>query len=341
MRSLAFASAFAFVVSVTGAAAVPVVYNWTGFYIGGYGGYGWDAEGSREPARPCNRYGSGLYYIPGTNICAGIGMPASSEYWFLPPGTNAQVAGFVGGTNVRSFGSEYDTGIIGGRAAIGFTLPAYWRAQVNVDTETTGHYCPTCGRATYLSVGGHLNWNVVSNFEIGALGGALRIDPTFAAPTSYYNYIGGEGRYFTDSWLVGAQAGYLDLNSGPGTGSLTDAFFAEGRLKFNFGNMFNSQTLRDFSFAATLGYATGRLATTPVKAESTQWSGTIDYRINPLATVFVSYKGYENKTAVSGIVWEEHSVLGGLKIDLGTPNASVPIETMLPLPVVFSVMHKF
>jgi hypothetical protein len=341
MRTLAVASVLAFAAGLTPAVAVPVAYNWTGFYVGSYGGYGWDAEGEREPARMCNVYGAGFYHIPGTDICTKIGAYARTENWFLPPGTNAQLTGFVGGTNVRSFGTEYETGIVGGRAAVGFTLPAYWRAQVNVDTETTGHYCPTCGRAAYLSVGGHLNWNVISNFELGAFGGAVRVDPTFAAPISYFNYVGGEARYFTNSWLIGVQLGYMDLSSGPGTGTLTDAFFTEGRIKVNVGNLFRSQALRDISLAATLGYATGRLATTSITAESTQWSGTVEYGLNPLASVFVTYKGADNRTSLSGRVWEEHSVLGGFKIDLGTPNASVPIEPMLPLPLTFSVMHKF
>jgi|GEM_PF-4285387 len=337
MRLLAFASTLAFIIGGTAVAAAPVVYNWTGFYVGSHGGYGWDAESAGELGRACNAYGSGSYYIPGTDICVKLGAHGRSDTSFLPAGTNAQMVGYVGGTKVRSFGSEYETGLMGGRAAVGFTLPAYWRAQVNVETETTGHYCTNCGRATYLSAGGHLGWNVISNFELGAFGGALRVDPTFAAPISYFNYIGGEGRYFTNSWLIGAQLGYMDLGSGPGTGTLTDAFFVEGRLKFNFAKM----SLPQLSLTATLGYATGRLATSSVTAESTQWSGTIDYRMDPLVTAFVSYKGYENKTSLSGGVWEEHSLLGGLKFDLGSPNASVPIEPMLPVPVVFSTIHKF
>ena len=67
----------------------------------------------------------------------------------------------------------------------------------------------------------------------------------------------------------------------------------------------------------------------------------MDYWLNSLASVFVGYKGFENKTSTSGPLWTDHSLLGGVKFDIGSPAASVRMEPMIPSPSVFRVMHKY
>jgi hypothetical protein len=262
------------------------------------------------------------------------------RYW--PMGSNAQISGFAGATTVRSFGSEYDTGLVGGSASVGFRIPDYWRVQADVAGETTGDYSAAAGNANYVALGAHINWNIVTNIDFGVFGGVVRVDPTFSQPSSFYDYVGGEARYFTSSWMVGIQAGYLDLAGGSGAGILSDAGFVEGRARVLLGNWMSTPVWKDFAVGGSFGWARGSIGTTSVKAESTYWSATLDYKFAPNLTGFGTYQGFENRTSVFGTVWDEHSFKIGLKLDLGNPRDAVPVEPVVPQPTsLFRLMTKF
>lgn len=296
-----------------------------------------------EYVRVCSVYGSGYFYIPGTDTCLRIGDAVrpydranGNDDW----GWNVEGLGYLGSVSASSFGSSFDTSLIGGRGAAGIRLPGQFRLQGDLQGESTGTYCALCSERSYFAGGIHLDWNLISNVDIGLFGGFSNINPTFGGPASDYSFLGGEARYFTTNWMVGGQAGRLDVSNGPGT--LTDAWFVEGRLRFSVGYFFNAPGWQNLRLGASLGYASGNLSSTTLSAESTQWSVSLGYRLQetPL-TVFIGYHGYENRVGTLGPVWNEHIFKGGLKVDFATPGSTVPIEPMVPLPTVLRTMMTF
>ncbi len=296
-----------------------------------------------EYVKICSDYGAGFYYIPGTDTClklSGFVRPDERSNSNGDWGWNVQGLGYLGSVSTSSFGSNFDTNVIGGRAAAGIRLPGQFRLQGDLQGEGTGTYCPLCGERSYFAGGIHVDWNVISNVDIGLFGGFANINPTFSAPKSDYTFLGVEARYFTMNWMVGGQVGRLDVSNGPGT--LTDAWFAEGRLRFSVGYMFNVPGLQNLGFGANLGYASGNLSGTAVSAETRHWGLSLGYRFRdtPL-TGFVGYHGYTNSIGPLGTVWNEHIVKAGVKVDFGTPGSTVPIEPMAPLPTVLRTMMTF
>jgi hypothetical protein len=95
------------------------------------------------------------------------------------------------------------------------------------------------------------------------------------------------------------------------------------------------------SISASIGYASGDFQNTPLKAESTQWNISMDYRWATGVRSFVTYQGFENKIDQVGTVWNEHIFKGGVKIDWATPGAVVQIEPNTPLPMVLDVVTRF
>lgn len=303
-----------------------------------------------EYVRVCDVYGSGYYYIPGTDICLRpSGRPrldaGASGDW----GWNISGSGALGSHKVESFDNKYDTGSWGWAVGAGIKLPGFIRFQADVKGESTGPYCDNCGHSSYWAVGGHVNWNPVSNFDLGVLGGYLDTTPTFKGPNSTYDFWGVEARYVTNTWMVGGQAGRLDVRDGPG--SMTDAWWAELRVRLLLRALFwrlveDEKTKFDriihrTAVSASIGYASGDFQNTTLKAESTQWSISADYRWAPTVRSFVTYQGIENKREPLGTVWKEHMFKTGVKIDWGTPGAAVQIEPNTPLPMVLDVVTRF
>ena len=296
-----------------------------------------------EYVRICDAYGSGFYYIPGTETCLKIGDRATQRDSnpLAMSNANAQFLAYLGSANAYSFGSDYDTTIFFGRAALGFRLPNQFRVQLDLQGEKSGSYCAGCGTGSHLAGAIHLNWNPVSNIDFGLFGGFADVNPTFFAPSSTFGFVGVEARYFTKNWMVGGQLGRLDLRSGTGAGTMTDAWFAEARAQVSIGGLFNAPQLQNLGIRATYGYASGKVAATSIGAESTQWSLSLNYKFTPTLSAYVGYHAFENRTAISGTVWRENLIKVGAKLDFGDPGASVPIEPMVPLPTAIGTSYKF
>ena len=229
-----------------------------------------------EYVRICDAYGSGFYYIPGTDTCLKLGgyERANGDLSHAMTGANMQFLGYLGSSSVRSFGSDYDATVFFGKASFGFRFPNYFRLQADAQMEATDGYCAGCGSASYFAGILHLNWNPVSNIDFGLFGGAADVSPTFFAPKSTIGIAGVEARYFTNNWMVGGQLGWMDLSSGTGAGILTDAWFIEGRVQYSLGTF--APQLRGLGIRATYGYASGKVAGGTISADSTQWSvGTL------------------------------------------------------------------
>jgi hypothetical protein len=299
-----------------------------------------------EYVRVCTIYGAGFFYIPGTDTCLRVdgrlldGRPAEPDFiantggW----GWNAQGLVFAGDTDATSFGQDFSPHKLGWSVGAGLTLPNYIRLQADAKIETTGFYSPLAGRSSHVAYGGHLSWNAVSNFDFGPFGGFMDTNPLFGQLDSSYRFVGFEGRYFTRNWLIGVQAGQFDVSSGPG--ALTDAWFAEGRVRVSVGELFGKPADK-LGIMGSFGHASGHLGTTTLNAESTQWNVGMSYKIAPSFTAFAGYHGFKNKVEDS-VVWKEHMVKAGVKLDIGSPGAAVPIEPMLPLPSLISgAAYKF
>ncbi len=302
-----------------------------------------------EYVRVCNVYGAGFYYVPGTDIC--LRTPGQSwqgantlDRW----GWNVQGLGNIGQTDVSSSNHDYNTGVAGGSLGAGVTYN-YVRVQLDYKREDTGPYCDTCGHSSFWTVGGHVNWNPVSNWDFGMFGGYVDTSPTFHGPNNRYDYFGGEARYFTNTWMIGGQLGRLDVNHG--LGSMTDAWFGEVRARLMFSAFYTGlgrQQMSELtnvvdrtSISGSYGYASGKFQNTSLTAESRQWNLSINYRWAPTVSTFVGYHVTENRIQGSGTVWDERLVKGGVKINWGSPGAAVPIEPNVPFPSVLGVLTRF
>jgi hypothetical protein len=306
-----------------------------------------------EYVRVCSLYGAGFYYIPGTDTCLRLsGRPRTDLTADQPDwGWNVSGLGYLASHKAESFDNKYDTGSFGWNVSGGLRLPNYIRLQVDTKGETTGPYCDNCGHSSYWAVGGHVSWNPVSNFGLGVLGGYVHATPTFDGPISTYDFWGGEARYFTNTWMVGAQVGRLDVRDGPG--SLTDAWFAEARFILALRALiWRARALDDektkfdkvvsrTSISLRIGHAEGDYQNTTFKAESTQWSISLNYRWTPGATSFIAYEGIENKREPVGKVWTDNAFKLGMKIDWATLGATARIEPNTPLPMVLGALTRF
>jgi porin-like protein len=302
-----------------------------------------------EYVRVCDVYGAGFFYVPGSDICLKTpGQPLQATNTLDRWGWNVQALGYIGQTDVSSFSHDYNTGTTGGSFGGGVTYN-FVRVQLDYKREDTGPYCTTCGHSSYWTVGGHISWNPVSNWDFGMFGGYVDTSPTFNGATNRYDYFGGEARYFTSNWMIGGQFGHLDVNHG--LGSMTDAWFGEIRARLNLRAFYAGPPRREMSdltdiidrasISGSYGYASGNHQNTSLTADSRQWSVSMNYRWAPTVSTFVGYHAMENKIQGSGTVWDERLVKAGVKINWGSPGAAVPIEPNLPLPSVLGVLTRF
>jgi hypothetical protein len=255
-------------------------------------------------------------------------------------GWQLQASVFFGTVNASSFGSNYNTQIIGGRVAAGIRPADGFRLQFDVQGETTASYCPACGDRSYLAGGVHYDISV-NGLDVGLFGGFETINPTFAAPTSDYSFVGIEGRYRLNGAVVTGQFGYLDTIRGPGT--LTGAWFGELRARYLIdGAPLGIPGVQNLSVGFGVGYASGKLGVTGLDATSTYWKAGLGARWpGTPVTSFVGYFGFSNWVQGRGTVWDEHIVKGGVKIDLGAPAVNGDAEPMWPLPMVTRTIPTF
>jgi hypothetical protein len=254
---------------------------------------------------------------------------------------NAEALIYGGSVGASSFGASYNTSLFGGRADFGFTLPYNLRAQFDIEGEGTNSYCTPCGSRSEVTYGAHLDYKLTPRFEIGGFGGFQKAKPTFGAPTDTNYFLGGEARYDRSWWMVGLQTGYFDVSSGPGT--LTNAWFAEGRAKISLGHVFGVSPYFNPTLGVSLGRVSGSLSTTSIGASTTQWSVTLSQRLNgtPI-TGFVGYHDYTNRVDGLGTVWNERILKGGIKIDFSSGEPELPkLETSEPFPQVLRLITNF
>ena len=260
-----------------------------------------------------------------------------------PPagGWNAEFLGYGGGLWADSFGTNYSTGIFGGRAAVGVPLTGALRGQVDIEGERTDNYCVACSNRAYLAYGGHLDWKLTPRFEIGGFGGLQNLQPTFNAPSDTNYFAGGEVRYNAGWWMAGLQAGYLDVTRGLGT--LNRAEFFEGRAKVALGSAFGWSGGFNPVLGLSGGHASGSLSNTALWADSTYWSATLSQRIGgtPL-TGFAGFQQYTNRVEGRGAVWNENILKAGFKVDLWNGVAAPPtVETTQPFPLAIRMNATF
>jgi hypothetical protein len=178
------------------------------------------------------------------------------------------------------------------------------------------------------------------NFEFGAFGGAQYARPTFGAPTSTNGFAGVEGRVFVPHAVFGGNAGYFDVSSGPGT--LKNAWFAEGRAKFELAYVFGAWKPRSPTLEFGGGYASGNLSGfLNSSASSAEWHATLAAPILDMPVQgFLKYVGHTNHVDRLGTVWTEHAVVGGVQINLGC-QCEKSLEPMTPLPFVLRTVTTF
>jgi hypothetical protein len=258
----------------------------------------------------------------------------------LPSGLSLEATAFTGGTFATSFGSDYDTSVFGGRFAAAFQLPQNVRFQIDFEGEGSGAYCTTCGSHDYFASAAHADWSALPNFEFGAFGGAQYARPTFGAPTSTNGFGGVEFRVFAPNTVFGGNAGYFDVSSGPGT--LKNAWFAEGRAKFELAYVFGAGKLRGPTLELGGGYASGNLSGfLNNSASSAQWHATLAAPILDMPVQgFLKYVGHTNRVDGLGTVWTGHAVVGGVQINLGC-QCEKSLEPMMPLPFVLQTVTTF
>jgi hypothetical protein len=261
----------------------------------------------------------------------------------VPPAGSwsAEALAYGGGVSADSFGTNYQTGIFGGRAAFGLALPSAFRLQFDLEGEKTGSYCAACGDRGEVAYGGHLDWKIAPRFDIGAFGGAQYVQPTFNAPSNTNYFAGFEARYNAGWWMAGAQTGYFDVARGPGT--LDRAWFFEGRAKIALGRAFGSSSPFNPVLGLSAGHGSGNLSNSLLSADTTYWSVTLSQRFSgtPI-TGFVGFHKYINRTELRGTVWDENIIKGGIKVDFSNGVATPPaVETSQPLPFLLRTVATF
>jgi len=195
-----------------------------------------------------------------------------TEFPFGPNGpfetASFEFSGYGGSVAASSFGSDFNPNVWGGRAVTRIPVGAF-RLQADVQGERTSDYSSIAGNRSYFAGGVHADWMVATTTEIGVFGGVQDAKPTFSGPTSTNYFIGLEGRKFFGPAMFGAQFGRFDVTNGPGT--LTDAWFVEGRAKVSVGEAFGVPALRYTIIGGDLGYGSGTASAVPMRAQTTYW----------------------------------------------------------------------
>jgi hypothetical protein len=267
-----------------------------------------------------------------------------TEFPFGPNGpyetASFEFSGYGGSVAASSFGSDFNPNIWGGRAVSRFPV-GQLRLQTDIQGERTSDYSSIVGNRSYFAGGVHADWMWAPKSEIGAFGGFQDATPTFSGPRSTNYFIGLEGRQFFGPAMVGAQVGRFDVINGPGT--LTDAWFVEGRAKFSLGEAFGIPAFKYTIIGGDLGYASGTASTVSMGAQTMYWGlGLTQGIANTPVRLSLTYDHFENRVDGLGQVWKENKVMGSVTILF--PNTDVArgrIEPTVPLPHILSTVMTF
>jgi hypothetical protein len=245
-----------------------------------------------------------------------------------------------GGLSASSFGAEYDTHFWGGRLAARLPVGQF-RLQGDIQGERSADYATLVGNRGYIAGGLHVDYELFPNAEIGAFGGYQEAQPTFHGPENANYFIGLEGRYSFGPALFGAQLGRFDVSRG--TGTLTDAWFAEGRVRLSLGEAFGTPLLKYTTLGGELGYGSGTLSGRNVGAQTAYWGVRLmqGFAGTPVSA-FVAYEHFENRVDGLGLVWNENMFKGGIKAVLpGSTIGLQPKEPTEPLPFLLRAVTNF
>ncbi|HWX04282.1 MAG TPA: hypothetical protein VN065_00560 [Bradyrhizobium sp.] len=267
-----------------------------------------------------------------------------TEFPFGPNGpyetASFEFSGYGGSVAASSFGSDFNPDVWGGRAVARIPVGAV-RLQADVEGERTSDYSSIAGNRSYFAGGAHADWMVAPTTEIGGFGALQDAKPTFSGPTSTNYVIGLEGRKFFGPAMFGAQFGRFDVVNGPGT--LTNAWFVEGRAKFSVGEAFHVPALKYTIIGGELGYGSGTASVATIGAQTTYWGlGLTQGFANTPVRLSLKYDHFENRVDGLGLVWKENKFMGGLKFLL--PNTDVSrgrIEPTVPLPYILRTVMTF
>ena len=251
-----------------------------------------------------------------------------------------ELVGWGGAASASSFGADYNTDFWGGRAAARLPVGQF-RVQGDIQGERSADYAPAVGNRAYVAGGLHLDYAISPRTEIGAFGGSQDAKPTFHGPESTNYFAGLEGRYSIGPALFGAQFGRLDVSTGPGT--LTGAWFVEGRVRLSIGEVFKAPLLNYTTIGGELGYGSGTLSGRNVGAQTTYWGARLmqAFADKPVS-VFVAYEHFENRVDGLGLVWNEDMVKGGIKVVFsGSTIGLQPKEPTQPLPFLLRTVTNF
>jgi len=251
-----------------------------------------------------------------------------------------EFSGYGGAVAASSFGSDFNPDIWGGRGAVRVPV-GQLRLQADIEGERTSDYSSIVGKRSYFAGGAHVDWMWPTNTEIGAFGGFQDATPTFFGPASTNYFIGLEGRQFFGPAMLGAQFGRFDVSNGPGT--LTDAWFVEGRAKVSLGDAFGVRALRYTFIGGNLGYGSGTTSVARMGAQTTYWGLELKQGIaNTPISLSLNYDHFENRVDGLRLVWKESRFMGVAKFVLpGTDVARRWIEPTVPLPVILRTVMTF
>lgn len=267
-----------------------------------------------------------------------------SEFPFGPNGpyetVSFELSGYAGSVAASSFGSDFNPDVWGGRAVARIPVGAF-RLQADVEGERTSDYSSIAGNRSYFAGGAHADWMVTPMTEIGAFGGLQDAKPTFSGPTSTNYFVGLEGRKFFGSAMFGAQLGRFDVINGPGT--LTNAWFVEGRAKFSVGEAFGVPAFKYTIIGGELGYGSGTASAASMGAQTTYWGlGLTQGFANTPVRLSLKYDHFENRVDGLGLVWNENKLMGGSKFLFpGTDVSRGRIEPTVPLPSILRTVMTF
>lgn len=267
-----------------------------------------------------------------------------TEFPFGPNGVfetaSFEFSGYGGSVAASSFGSDFNPNVWGGRAVARIPVGQF-RLQADFQGERTSDYSLIAGNRSYFAGGAHADWMWATNTEIGAFGGFQDAKPTFFGPTSTNYFVGLEGRQFFGPAMVGVQFGRFDVTNGPGT--LTDAWFVEGRAKFSLGEAFRTPALKYTILSGNLGYGSGTASAVSMGAQTTYWGlGLTQGIANTPVRLSLTYDHFENHVDGLGLIWKENKLMGGVKVLF--PSTDVTrgrIEPTVPLPYILGTVMTF
>jgi hypothetical protein len=270
--------------------------------------------------------------------------PPHTEFPFGPNGpfetASFEFSGYSGSVAASSFGSDFNPNVWGGRAVARMPIGQF-RLQTDIQGERTNDYSSIAGNRSYFAGGVHADWMWATNTEVGAFGGLQNATPTFQGPTSTNYFVGLEGRQFFGPAMVGVQFGRFDVTNGPGT--LTDAWFVEGRAKFSLGEAFRIPALKYTIIGGNLGYGSGTASAVLMGAQTTYWGlGLTQGIVNTPIRLSLTYDHFENRVDGLGLVWKENKLMGGVKLLFpSTDVARGRIEPTVPLPYILGTVMTF